>query len=475
MATPQILVVEDDQVIALDIRQSVKSMGYEVSVAHTAESAMEMAARQKPDLALMDIKLGGRVDGITVAQELRTRWSIPIIYLTAYADTETLRRSVQSGVFAHLTKPIRMEELRVAIRIALRQHNELSQVLQSHEWLSALLGNITEGVVAVDPQGAVMYLNAQAESMTGWSLAQASGNPVEKVLRLSSPEQQSPAPLRIKTVSDSRSGMPKQQFFLHGRSKQPILVEEIVTPLWAGGRFLGALSLLRDVTEALKLEQSRKWESVGVLAAGTAHDFNNLLTVVIGNIGLAKQGLPDDDEAQLLLRESYEAARRMAKLTSQLQAYAGNSGSRRQTVNFVAIIQGLTGLLRAAVAEHVSFSIRVPASLPSVEADPSQVKEVILNLVLNAAEAIDSNPGAICLSAEPAGDAPGVVLRVEDTGHGIPSEILPKIFDPFFSTKLLGRGLGLAAVQGIMRAHGGTVTVETKPGKGSVFTLFFPS
>ena len=240
-----------------------------------------------------------------------------------------------------------------------------------------------------------------------------------------------------------------------------------------------------------QMVENQKLESLGVLAGGVAHDFNNLLTVIIGNSSLARlesAGSPANCER---LDSVIISARRAAELCHQLLAYAGKGGFSTAPVNLNEIVTETTRLLELSIGKHARLEFALAPDLPRNEADPAQIRQVIMNLVTNASEALGGKSGNIRLATSavtlgPAtpgdGSAPGleaapgeyVCLEVADTGEGMDPAVLARIFEPFYSTRFTGRGLGLAAVIGIVRTHHGTLKVKSAPGRGSTFQLFLP-
>ena len=234
----------------------------------------------------------------------------------------------------------------------------------------------------------------------------------------------------------------------------------------------------------------QKLESLGVLAGGIAHDFNNLLVSVLGNAGLALAELDASSPIRTRLTDIELAAQRAAELTRQMLAYAGHGRVAVQRVNLSDMVVELVTLLRTVVARTADIDVRLTDNLPDVEADASQLRQVVMNLVTNASDAIGGAPGRIeittgrmvatreylaysCAGQDP---TPGdyVFAEIADTGCGMDGKTLARIFDPFFTTKATGRGLGLAAVLGIVRSHRGAIAVESTPGVGSRFRLLLP-
>lgn len=240
-----------------------------------------------------------------------------------------------------------------------------------------------------------------------------------------------------------------------------------------------------------QVQQSQKLESMGVLAGGIAHDFNNLLMGILGNIDLAFMETPDSSAAKGYLTEAEIASRRAADLCRQMLAYSGRGRFVIEVFDINRVIEEMAHLLRVPVSTHASLQYRLAHGLPPVEGDITQVRQVVMNLITNAAEAIEGESGVITVatgvsvwSSEelaktwlddqlPAG--PYVFFEVSDTGTGMNEETLRRIFEPFYTTKFTGRGLGLAAVLGIVRSHKGAIDIHSKPGEGTTFRVLLPA
>jgi PAS domain S-box-containing protein len=256
-------------------------------------------------------------------------------------------------------------------------------------------------------------------------------------------------------------------------------------------RFIG---VNMDVTEAKRAEdrfrESQKLESLGLLAGGVAHDFNNLLVGVIGNASLAQEMLPPDHPALELLDGVLKTGGQAAHLTRQMLAYSGKGKFLVEPLDLSALIPEMTGLVSPSISKKVALRLDLDPELPPIVADRGQIQQVFMNLVLNAAEAIGSHSGTIdvrtgvrelnrqFMQLHPEATAlragKHVYLEVQDTGCGMNESTKARIFDPFFSTKFTGRGLGLAAVAGILRGHGAAITMDSEPGQGSLFVVLFP-
>jgi two-component system, cell cycle sensor histidine kinase and response regulator CckA len=261
------------------------------------------------------------------------------------------------------------------------------------------------------------------------------------------------------------------------------------------------VTLFHDITEEKRAEDERrqleariqhgqKMESLGVLAGGVAHDFNNLLVGVLANAGLARKHLPDGSPAASPLVQIERAAQRAADLTEQMLAYSGKGQFQVTGVDLSSLVREMSELLQTVLSPKARLVTELPEGLPTIRADATQIRQVVMNLLTNASDALEGDAGDICLrtgisdadadylaTTWPGDDlspGPYVWVEVRDTGGGMDEETIRRMFDPFFTTKFTGRGLGLAAVLGIVRGHDGTLRVESSPGGGTTFRVLFP-
>ena len=269
----------------------------------------------------------------------------------------------------------------------------------------------------------------------------------------------------------------------------------------ASGNVHHVLSIVTDMTAQRKAEEERKrmdqqmqhaqkLESLGVLAGGIAHDFNNLLVAMLGNAGLALMELPPESAARQTVQAIELAAQRASELTRQMLAYSGKGRFIIEPLNLSRIVEEMAHLLEVSVSKRALLKYRFAPNLPAIEGDATQVRQVIMNLIINASDAIGERSGVISMTTGmmhadqaylassyidgnlPEGDY--VYLEVADTGIGMDEETRARIFDPFFTTKFTGRGLGLAAVLGIVRGHGGAIKLYSEVGHGTTFKVLFP-
>ncbi|MBW3658398.1 MAG: PAS domain S-box protein [Actinobacteria bacterium] len=361
----------------------------------------------------------------------------------------------------------------------------------SERYLAALTRHLPEGVVSVDGNGRVVTMNPSATDVLGVSLEAAEGR---VLLDLLDSEDQAAVGEVLDRAAGGRVAELDDLVVRHPAGHR-LLVNVTAAPVSdERDRVVGIVLLVRDVTDDRRTEERlrelQKAESLATLAGGVAHDFNNLLVSVQSWAGMAAEDVSDSEMVTTALEHIQRASRRAAELARSMLAYAGRGTFELEPTDLNDVVREMSGLLKAAISRKTEVVIEPTRPLPTVLVDATQVRQVVMNLVTNAAEAIGDRPGSIHLRTssvelpavhEDASDGdslpPGayVVIEVEDTGSGMDGSTMSRIFDPFFTTKFTGRGLGLAASSGIVRAHGGAIRVESRPGEGSVFRVFLPT
>ena len=368
----------------------------------------------------------------------------------------------------------------------------------SQERLRAVVQNMPVMMAAFNAEGGIVAWNRECERVTGYSVAEIAKNP--RALDLLYPDEAH----RRKV----REAMSERGLDFCGQEWQVTCKDGTVrTAAWSNisksfpipGWAAWAVGV--DITDRERaaeeqrrldahLQQAQKYESLGILAGGIAHDFNNLLVAVLGNADLALRNVAPASPAKPNIEAIRTAAVRASELTNQLLAYSGKGKFLTEMFDLSDLVTEMGGLLKVSVSRNVALRLDLADDLPPIVADAAQVRQVVVNLLMNASEAVGDGPGTITVSTRAAGadacepDAAfpgdglpeGVYARLDvaDTGSGIREEDRAKLFDPFFTTKFTGRGLGLAAVLGIVRGHGGTVRLSSKVGVGSTFTVLLP-
>ena len=360
------------------------------------------------------------------------------------------------------------------------------------ERLAVTLRAMTDGFITLGTDGRVLMLNAVAERLTGWSQAEAVGQPLGAVFQLLHERNHKPRARVLQRIvesgaSDGLEG-PALLAARGGSPGQERLIEGSAAPIRDHShRKLGAIIVFRDITERRRLEEEQqkadKLESLGVVAGGIAHDFNNLLTAILGNLSLALVHPGLDEIVGERLGVAKKSASRAQDLSRQLLTFAKGGAPIKQTTTLPGLVRDTLAVTLHGAAVHCEFHL--PDDLWAVEIDPGQISQVFSNLATNAQQAMPAG-GTLRITAENtelACDSHTLGLRagrwvrlsLQDQGIGIAAEYLKKVFDPYFTTKPKGSGLGLATAYSIVKSHGGLIHVESQSGEGATFTICLPA
>ena len=371
------------------------------------------------------------------------------------------------------------------------------------ELLRITLASIGDGVIATDPEGRVTFVNSTAAHMLLCSESEPAGKPLGEVLKLFDDSKGEPIRDlfdRIKTRREKVSFATSISLECSDGSRIPI-IDSGAPILDAGGRFLGAVVVFQDdrprreaESERKEMEgrqqQSQKLEAVGRLTGGIAHDFNNLLTSMIGYTELAMTRLPaSEDRIREYLVNVERAASRAAELTTKLLAFSRQQKLETRTIDLNASISDILRLMERVIGADVAVKFEAASGLHPVAADPTQIEQVIMNLSLNARDAMPRGGRLsietrnveldehFCRQYPECQPGPYVRILVSDTGHGMDPETLQRVFEPFFTTKEAGAGtgLGLATAYGIIKQHGGHLSAYSEPNRGTTFKIFLPA
>jgi PAS domain S-box-containing protein len=521
----RILVVEDEVVIAEEVENILLELGYEVQGRVTSgDEALQIAAESRPDLVLMDIRLRGLRDGIQTAEELRDRYRVPVVFLSAHADEVTLRRAKRSSPYGYVVKPFKMSDLRTAVEIAFERHALEARIRANERWFATSLRSIADAVLCTDLAGNITFMNPRAEQLLECTFAEATGRPVSEVFHLRAGGSGRPRldlPI-VESIRDREVKVLPPDLVLIDRAGQERPVDVSVAPIIDDDKPLGAVLVLRDLSErkALqrRLEFADRLAALGTMAAGVAHEVNNPLAVIMANLALISQAMDDGggatggngnshshdpgaghpsterapqertplprfeglDAATLrdILDDTSLAAERVRRIVADLRSFTQPSDEDEGPID---LARALRRALQST-AHEFRHRARVWAELgplPEVEGSELRLGQVFVNLLVNAGHAIapgraHENRVQVMARTDSRGWA---VIEVRDTGQGIPPDIQGKIFDPFFTTKApgLGTGLGLSVCHGIVTSLGGDITFESEIGKGTVFRVRLPA
>jgi len=490
-----ILLLEDNLRDRQLLEKTLMNEGLVCQITHAKSKEEFQAALEqaKYDLIISDFTLPAYsgIAALTASRELQP--DTPFIFVSETIGEEQAVGSLKSGAADYVLKE-RLNGLGQAVRRALREAKERKERHQAAEQVrvqSSALEAVANGIILTDPAGKILFANKAFCAMTGYA----------------------PEEILGKTPGFLNSGRHNADFFralwntiLTGRVWQGELInrrkdgtlyneEMTITPIQGtNGGISHFIAVKQDITKRKQfkeqLHQARKMEAIGQLAGGIAHDFNNLLTVIHGNVQLVLM-----DESQLkeenrqCLKQVIDAAERAGNLTRQLLAFGRKQVIQFQPLNLNDVIGNFTKMLKRVIGEHVVLQCCYAEDLPSVDADVGMIEHILINLIVNARDAMPQG-GSIVITTEAISiDAsrvdshpeaqPGefVCITVADTGMGIYPEYLPRIFEPFFTTKEAGKGtgLGLATVYGIVKQHQGWIEVSSQLGGGTTFKIFLPA
>ncbi len=353
------------------------------------------------------------------------------------------------------------------------------------ELLAVTLDSIADAVIVIDDRSAVASLNRMAERMTGWSEEEARGRPFGEVIRVEARDTGRPVAYSLTEAldRDRALGQPDGVVLVAGDGKRRSIADRGAPILDRSGHRRGVVLVLRDVTDQLRLQEElqkvQRLESIGVLAGGIAHDFNNILTAILGNIDLVMQNDQPRGESAQLLESARRASLRARDLTHQLLTFSRGGTPAKMPLSIEGLVRDAATL--ALGGSSCDCEIDAPEGLWTTEVDRGQISQVISNLMINACHAMPEG-GTIGLALENlrAGPAdrplppgrPFVRVSVRDRGVGIAPQHLAKVFDPYFTTKQRGSGLGLAVSHSIVRAHGGLIRAESELGTGTTMMVY---
>lgn len=480
MSGPAIMVVEDETIVALDMKNRLQQLGYRVvGRAVSGTEAIQYASYLQPDLILMDVRIQGDLDGIETAERIRSRHDIPIIYLTAYSDEETLKRAKITEPYGYLIKPFEERELHTIIEMTLHKHAMERKLRQQSNRLQAIVDTVPEGIV---------MLNAENEIV----LANSLGLDYLEVIAERDPE----------TVLRAIGQHTLDKLFASAGIWHDIETDDaekrafVVTakPVASDPNVGGWVIIMHDVSERQEMlrrvQQHTHLAAIGQLAAGIAHDFNNILTVLSFGDKVVLMTHPElSAHGRECLENNLRQIERASQLVKQVLDFSRRLPLEPIMVDLLPLIKETAKMLERTLPENIELTVQHELSTCILLADPGRIQQVVTNLVLNARDALPSG-GAIRISLNSltlhADDTPPVAemspgrwihLAVADNGTGIPVQILPRIFEPFFTTKRQGQGtgLGLAQVYGIVRNHEGFITVDTREDMGTTFDIYLPS
>ncbi|MBW4486303.1 MAG: response regulator [Trichocoleus desertorum ATA4-8-CV12] len=507
MTTVNIMVVEDESIVAKDLQNRLKKFGYAVPVvAASGEEAILRASENHLDLVLMDIRLKGAIDGIEAARQIHHRFQLPIIYLTAYADDDTLARAKQTQPFGYILKPFKERELNTTIEITLARHRLEKQLQEREQWLSTVLRSIADAVITIDTTGLITFMNPVAESLTGWKQAQALGKPAIAVFQTEDEATQRVFQQPISSLLEDSIG-PKTavETSLKCSEDQSIPIEYSLTPLQNDQNLMmGAVLVFRDLTEQIKAKEAIRQQAEQARLLAELQKLNHLkddflstvsheLRTPMSNMKMALQMLTIATNAERQQRYleilKAECAREIDLINDLLDLQRLEASAYPtflvEAINLQDWFSSLIEPFRSRLQEHQQvLNIDLPENSPPLITDRSSLERMLGELLNNACKYTPAG-GEIILKVEqvtsPSPISPVVPftrLIIQNQAEIPPTEIL-RIFDKFYRVphadpwKQGGTGLGLALVKRLVEQLQGTIQVESSHG-WTVFTIHLP-
>jgi PAS domain S-box-containing protein len=490
--TLRVLVVEDSEDDAALLLRELRRGGYQL-VFERVETAVAMKSAlqsRRWDVVVADYALPGFSAPAALAIVKKERLDLPFIIVSGTIGEDTAVAAMKAGAHDYLMKG-NLARLVPAIQRELREARDRSQrataeseLARERDYSHLLIEGANALIIGLDLEGRITVFNRAAELITGYRREDAIGRSCGDVL--------SPAGHFTEVCSSLRSfrttGRPDDfEATIATVSGAERVIAWRNSLLRAGDHVIGTISFGIDVTERKRAERERvameqlarrteKLAALGTLAAGLAHELNNPIGIMSSRIELM---LLEGEQLPPAVRDDlvvlHRNAHRVARIASGLLSFARQSSGERMPVDLNHVVSETLLLAeKQLVKEGISVVTTLAPQLPAVLGDANTLQQVLLNLITNAWDALPRG-GELRIETESVVDKPGTVrLVIADTGQGIAPELLPRIFDPFFSTKPSGTGLGLSITDGIVREHGGTIDVASSPGKGTRFVLTFP-
>ncbi len=510
-----ILVIDDERAIRQSLQGFLEDCGYTVWCAENGKQGLSVLAEKSCDLILVDLRMP-EMDGFELIERVKQiAPELPTVVISGTGVVRDAVSAIRKGAADYLMKPI--EDLSVVQhiiernleRVRLRRESQSHQehleeeVARRTEELSAsnaklresesryrlLAENATDVIWTMDLNGRFTYASPSVIDLLGYSPEERLQIPMGQLMTPGSREiiaRRFSQELTLPVDQRSAKGTVEIQHV----KKDGSLIDVELSMSWildAQGETVGVQGITRDISArkqaaqekqelAEQLRHAQKMESIGRLVGGIAHDINNFLIPIIGYADLMRADLASDDPQYLRLGEIEKAGGLARDLIAKLMAFSRKQVLDVQTADLVQTIQDFEKILRATLREDITVELRLPATPKYIKADVSQISQILMNLAVNAQDAMPQGGKLAIEIAEGISPADWVTLSFSDTGSGMEQELLANIFEPFFTTKEQGKGtgLGLSMVHGIVKQHGGNIEVASQIGKGTKFTIRFP-
>ncbi len=493
MVKANVLVVEDEVIVARTIVNQLKKLGYTVvAQASSASQALAKAIETKPDLVLIDIWLKGKMDGIHAAEQIRQELSIPVVYLTACADNDTLQRAKITQPCGYVLRPFSEKDLRVAIEIALYQHRMEYSLQESQEKLATILQSMNDGVIATDNQGIITFINPAAEALTNWHKYEAVGKPVKLIFQIIEEVVGTPIENPVLQVLRGKEFYPGDYHALNAKNGNKIPIGYTASPLkQKSGEIRGVVIVFWDISErrqtkALEraLAKERELSSFRSQFISTvSHEFRTPLSTILTAVELL---VCYDKQATKKQKQSYlhrikKAAQRMTKLMDDVLVMGQATSGRLEVVpaylNLEQFCCDLVTEILLIEAQPNRINFKIQGDCREVWMDERLLSYILTNLLSNA---LKYSPVESKIEFELKGNAEAqvAIFSIRDEGIGINTEEQSQIFESFYRGKnvgsIAGTGLGLAIVKRCVDQLQGEIMITSTVGVGSKFTVKLP-
>lgn len=485
-----ILIVEDEGIVGLDIQRRLVNLGYHAPhIAASGSQAIQRALSLRPDLALMDIRLKGGMDGISTAQQIQALLDIPVIFISAYADEDTLRRAKVTEPYAYILKPFEEREIHIAIEMALYKHQMSRKLKESERWLTTTINNIDDGVITTDSEGRVNLINPVATALTGWNDSEALGQPLATIWQIQDEYSRQSDPLLVHQIlAGAKTATVEPVGLLISRTGEEIPIQYQAKAIRGQAeQVLGLVINFRDLRGARKheAEQQRiqQLEAQQWLLTGVAHEWTNLAASLLTDLTDLQGELPTDSPLHQRLAKVAKGLMRNVTLSGQVAQLPGQEALSTPVVHdLMNRVQQLVKLLFGGSPIQTDFQA-APMLWP-VTVDIPLISHALYQLLVNAKEAmadggrlqvIGENYTLPESAASPLLPGPYLKLLLQDSGPGIAPADLPRVFAEDFTTKPRHSGRGLPIAQQIVQRLAGQIEIQSTPNAGTCVTLYLPA
>jgi two-component system cell cycle sensor histidine kinase/response regulator CckA len=495
-AVKESVLLVDDEPQVLVALEDLLSDDFNVFKTGSPEQALEIAQHDDGIAVVISDQRMPKMGGDELLAKLSTSCDASRMLVTAFADIDAVIRAVNDGkIFSYVTKPWNPDDLLQKVRKAAGHFRLAQELARSRRLQDAILNSLNEGIVVADRAGKCLLFNPQAERILGAGPRDVDPETWARHYGVFATNGSDVLAARDNPLVRAMLGeqVPEVEALVRNETIRARVISIAGTPLsGTSSDALGGVAVLRDITQQRELEsqlrQSQKMDAIGQLAGGVAHDFNNLLVIIQSYTALVRESLPVGDPNRDDLDEVLGATRRAAMLTKQLLSFSRREVVQPTSIDLNDVVSGIEKMLGRIIGEDIALSTKLASTLGAVRADAGQLEQVILNLSVNARDAMPDGGQLIIETqnvthdlehvGEYANPGPGnfVLLSITDTGVGMDADTQRRIFEPFFTTKEVGKGtgLGLATVYGVVHQSAGHIRVESKVGRGTTFKIYLP-